>query len=367
MTSDSLRLDHGHRRSAAQAARAARRRPTLPLAGLLGGLAAGLVAGLVSSGPAAAGPLTTGEILRQFNVVSLGSMASWSNVEGRGYVGGSLHGGQFHTRTTAPASALDELVVGGSLSGNVKLDNGGDATVGGSGSGVLEMNAGPGGSGTATFGGTYDGTFNQGNRIENAPIDLPGFASTLSATSGDLAALGGSAPTIDGSVGRFELAPDADGLAVYDIADGGAFFGAVNEIDFALNGAETVIVNVGGSALAMADNFLGGPFDAAPHVLWNFHEATSLTFWRQFFGSVLAPEAFVMNFSAIEGTLVAGRLKQLAQVHLQPFEGSLPGSETGPGTPPVEVPAPGSLALLLAGLGLLWLVVACTRPGALRA
>ena len=329
-------------------------RPLAPVA-----TAALLAAALLSAAalPAhAASPMTASEILNQFNVVVFGNASSTSSVEGRTYIGGNLSGGDYTTRNYAPLSIYDELVVGGNIGGNIKVNNGGDATIGGSGSGVLEMNGGSPavGNRTATFGGAYTGTFNQGTRLHNQLVDIPDFAPVLTAASLDLAALPGFAPTIqNGNKGVFDLAPDSTGLTVYDIADGAGFFGAINEISLSLAGADMVVVNVGGASLSIADNFLGGPFAAAPHIVWNFYEATSLILSTQFFGSVLAPLAMVTNTSAIEGTLVAGSLTQHAQIHLHAMIGTIPSSITS------QVPEAGSLAL--AGLGLAGLAVAGRR------
>ena len=328
-------------------------------------LSAGLLsAGLLSAGLLATGagatPLTASEILGQFNLVVLGSSSSTSSVEGRSFIGGSLSGGDYNTRSYAPASAYDELVVGGSISGNIKVNNGGDATIGGSGSGVLEMNGGSVGNRTATFGGVYAGTFNQGTKLQNQAVTIPDFGTVLKAASLDLAGLGGSAPLVqNGNKGMFNRAADSTGITVYDIADGAGFFGAINEIQLSLAGASMVIVNVAGSNLTINDNFLGGPFAAASHVVWNFYEATALTLSTQFFGSVLAPLAMVTNTSAIEGTLVAGALNQRAQIHLQTMIGIIPSSIT------TQVPEAGSLAI--AGLGMLGLCVAGRRRKAARA
>ena len=67
------------------------------------------------------------------------------------------------------------------------------------------------------------------------------------------------------------------------------------------------------------------PLAAAPNVLWNFYEATSLVFDRQFIGSVLAPYANVTVSNSLEGTLVSSNATINGRIGLQPYAGSLPG------------------------------------------
>ncbi|CAN0450483.1 unnamed protein product, partial [Discosporangium mesarthrocarpum] len=316
-------------------------------------LALGISAGLAA--PAAADPMSAGDVLEQYNLVVLGSATSTSSVEGRAFIGGSLHGGDYVTRTNFAASDYDELIVGGALTGNINVNNGGDVTVGGSGSGVLNMNGGSVGSRTATFGGAYAGVFNMGTKIENqgAGVAIPDFGSLMIDLSGALAGMAGT-DTASVSGNKAIFSPTTTGTAVFDIADGAGFFGAINEIELSLGTADMIIVNVAGSSLNLEDNFLGGPFAAASHVVWNFHEATDLTLSRQFFGTVLAPFAAVTNYSAVEGSLVAGSLTQRAQVHLQPVD--LPTVPTNI----TDVPEAGALAIL--GLGLVSLAAAGWRP-----
>src|SRR5690606_11552226 len=100
-------------------------------------------------------------------------------------------------------------------------------------------------------------------------------------------------------------------LAVFDIADGAAFFGSISEIAFNLNGAETIVINVGGLDLDVAENFIGGiGAQIAGVAIWNFYEAVSLDVDRAFFGSILAPYAQLRNMNALNGSVVAHSMTQ---------------------------------------------------------
>jgi choice-of-anchor A domain-containing protein len=94
-------------------------------------------------------------------------------------------------------------------------------------------------------------------------------------------------------------------------------------------------------ALSNSVNF-SNPTGYAATVLWNFVNATNLTFSNEFGGSVLAPLAAVTNNGPIDGTLVAASYSGNGELHSHPFTGTLPGQ-----TP---APEPASLALLGSGL-----------------
>jgi choice-of-anchor A domain-containing protein len=216
--------------------------------------------------------------------------------------------------------------------------------------------------GKAYIGGRITGTVN-GQKQTGAAVGVPdGFEATLRALSLDLAALDansavGFSKFSPNRKATFEAAPDADGLAVFDIADGAAFFASIGEITFNLNGAETIVLNVGGLALDVAENFLGGlGAQIAGHAIWNFYEAVSLDFDREFFGSVLAPYAQVKNTNALNGSIAVGSLIQRGAVRLPGFGGSLPDFSAPAAAELVvaDVPEPAAgLALLTGGFALL--------------
>lgn len=260
---------------------------------------------------------------------------------------------QVNSKGTSPTSDYDELIVEGDVTGGtVNLNNGGDASVGGDVSNsVFELNAGGGNpSGTLRAGGAITAVANQGTKIPGLAGE-PAFearfpedvGSALMNTSSSLTSLSGVGPTVSGNRATFNAAP-TNGTTVYSFDF--SLFDSISEIDLALNGANTVIMNVSGLGGTLADNFLGGPFDAAPHTLWNFSEAETLDFTRQFFGSVLAPNATATHTTSIEGTLAVMAATLRGEVHLQPYQGDLPQ----------PIPLPAGLPLMAAGVGALALM-----------
>jgi choice-of-anchor A domain-containing protein len=299
------------------------------------------------SSAAMAASLDAGQLLSQFNLITLQDLSFSSHSNGRVYVGGDFtaQNSVIYDRNNGPASDYDELLVRGSVTGsNLQVNNAGNMAVGGDVTlGVLELN----GHGTANVGGALNALANQGTKNQHvANIDnffpenvgsvLQGASAALSAlASNAAAALSGNKMTLSGAA--------ASGTqAVFNLAF--ADFSLINEIELALNGATSMIINVSGAGGTLEDNFLGASRAAAPGVIWNFYEAKDLTFNRTFEGSVLAAYADVTsNYSNFEGTLVAMNAKLTGEMHAQYYTGALPQVDA---PPPASVPLPAGLPLL---------------------
>lgn len=299
--------------------------------------AAALTVGATVTTGASATALTTEDILSQFNLVTFGNVSGTSQVDGRSLIGGNLASSWMvfnQSSRAATPSAFAALTVGGNISGGAHVNNGGNAVVAGNVD-MLNMN----GKGSAIVGGT--GTV-QGGPVVRGLAFVPTFEEGLKESSAALAMLAGVQPTVvNKNKAVFDAAPTG-GTTVYSLSLD--FFSLVNEVQLALNGADTVIINVSGKSATLADNFLGNAVAAAPNVLWNFYEATSLVFDRQFVGSVIAPYADVTVRNSLEGTLVASSATINGRVGAQPFAGNLPDAA------PTAVPAPAALPVFLAGL-----------------
>ena len=345
------------------------------------------VAGL-ASGSANAVPLSSSEILKQFNTVVLGSATSSSHTDGRTYVGGALSGGDYvqHINQT-PQSSYAGLTVAGSAS-NVKV-NGLGAVVGGGlsnstvnhGSSVIKGGVSNSNlNGAAYVEGSSSGNFNGGklttpdevmvaNLVASTSTD---FRSVLGGLSDSLKTLGstGSSVTFDGNLAIFNAVVNGDGLAVFDLTAIDTVLFSKGEFRFNLNGASSVILNTDVKSANISANFLGGSAQQdGSKLLWNFYNATDLTINNQWGGSLLATGAYLTNNQNIEGGVFVNGLDQRGEIHLQSFTGTLGGNggNGGDGAPAASVPEPGSMALFAAGLGVMgWLSRRARRPSAPR-
>ena len=304
--------------------------------------------------PAHATTLDAGQLLSQFNLITLNDLTFSSHTNGRVYVGGDFvaNNSVIYDRNDGPTSSFDELIVKGSVSGsNLQVNNTGNIAVGGSVTlGVLELN----GHGTANIGGTLSATANQGTKNQNVanivdyvPQDV---AATLQGASASLASLTSNATAVM-SYGKMVLDGSAasGAQAVFNLAF--SDFDLVGEVELALSGATSMIINVSGTGGALADNFLGASRMAASGVIWNFYQATEIDFTRTFEGSVLAPMADVTSaYSNFEGTLVARTANLTGEVHAQYYTGTIPAVAA----PTISaVPLPAGMPLLAGGLALL--------------
>lgn len=316
-----------------------------------------------------AAPLSGGEVLQQFNLVVFGDARSSSHVDGRSYIGGNLQGGDYVQHPgDMSASAYAGLVVGGNAAGlNV---NGGGISVGGdlSSANINQGNAYVGGDasnvnfngGSAYVGGTASGSnFNGGRSTSAAAQASPdGIEDTLRDLSRQLAGLADTGGTvrIDGNRASFSAVANTDGLAVFDLGAIDAALFKAGEFAFDTGGADLVIFNVDALVVDIVANFLAGSAQTlGSRLVWNFYNATDITLYSQFGGTVLAPHAVLTNYNNIEGSVVVNSLAQYGEIHLQALAGDLPPNGH-------TVPEPGSLMLGLAALPALLATTRRRRP-----
>lgn len=318
----------------------------------------------------AAPPVAGLDGMREWNLIVLGDLQSSSEVEGRTFVGGNLTGNssnyQIRTPAPSPTGQPGLTVVGDVVGGAKNLNNGSGAIVGGNVSSGFNLN---GAAQTVKVGGTISNTNVNQNIVQSGlAASDPDFAagldqqkslltSSLTDLSHTLSTLdSNSAVTIGGNRATFNAAPDAQGVAVFNItADQ---LDSIGEIDFKLNGADTAIVNVSGKSILLNDNFLGGTNNLGEHVIWNFAEADTLNLTTAWGGSVLAPRAAATTGNYIQGSAVFGSLVQNGEMHIGTYNGGYTpplGPPAGGGSSGGAVPVPidgawGLFALGLAGL-----------------
>ncbi len=286
-----------------------------------------------------------------------GDLKNGSNLNmngGKLTVGGNLQSGVNYN-----LNAGSDLAVGGNLASGTNLNNSHVVDVTGNISASMSVNGA-----TIRYGGSLSGTLNNlnGGSVQNVPVPppaiaaIPDFEQVLKDLSGDLNA---KAPE-DAGVGvaanraTFSVTDvDGDDFALLSIANGQSFFASIGEVAFmGLESVDTLVINVGGTSLSIAENFLSDAMfsqksDIATKVIWNFYEATSIAFGAEFWGTVLAPYASVSNNNALNGSVVVASFTQGGEVHLPVFGGEIPGTDT---PPPTQVPEPGAALLLLGGL-----------------
>jgi choice-of-anchor A domain-containing protein len=284
------------------------------------------------------------------------------------FVGGSNSGG-------INANGGASIAINGNNSANMNLNGGGTVAVNGSNSGTVSLNGG-----TFTYVGNQTGNLNLNGGAQaikatsltlTAPAStLASFASTYQApltslsTQLDTLAANSIATSANQAI-AFNARPDATGTAVFDINS--SFLTTNSTVTINLDGATSVIINVNVDSCVSAScvfslpnslNF-ANPTGYASNVLWNFVNATGLTFPNEIGGSVLAPLAAVTNNAPIDGTLVANSYAGNGELRSYPFTGSLPNGSTTPvsgGSAGVAVTEPGSLTLVAAALSALFLV-----------
>lgn len=323
------------------------------------------LAGVALAKPALADTLSAQQLLGQFNTIVLGTLTSNSGeTDGRAFVGGNLNGSTFsaggHGVVSSPYNAL---IVDGDVDTSNLAVGGGGFNIGGSVNGTLNGNGASAGTtssigknvngnvslnGTLQVGGikTANGNVNNaavtyGAAVSTDPLPVSVFG-TLNALSATLAGLAPTGTvTQSNGVLTFTAQQGATGTVIFNIS--ASQLDEATAFSFDLGKAQAIINVTGGGSITDNVNATGNPQD----LLWNFGDATSLDIVHGLEGTVLATDADVTISANMEGTLVAGDATLDAEIHSDPFAGTLPDGGTTP------VPEPASGAVVLAGLGML--------------
>jgi choice-of-anchor A domain-containing protein len=275
------------------------------------------------------------------------------------YVGGTV--GAINVSGSASVS------INGNNSANLNLNGGGTVALAGSNTGTISMNGG-----SLTYTGNQNGNLNLNNGATAAKVSSLSLTAPVSSTLGSFAstfqtpltnlstqlnsvAANSTATSSNGAI-SFNARPDTTGTAVFDINS--SLLTTNSTVTMTLNNAASVIINVNvdscvsnncAFSLPASLNF-NNPTGYAATVLWNFVNATNLTFPNEFGGSVLAPLAGVTNNAPIDGTLVAASYTGNGELHSHPYTGTFPGSASPSGSGAAAAPEPASLALIGTGL-----------------
>ncbi len=265
--------------------------------------------------------------INDWNLMVFGNHQISSNVEGKVMVRGTLTGtGDVGTRLTPASSYAGQttLLVGGAVNvGNIQLQAG-NLRHGGTFSGNVNFNGGGNRASSATALSTANAAYGE----------ITGIASFLAGQSAtDTISIPGSASPVN-----IVAHPRPDGVAIINIPGGLLSSSNVQQLDINFNGATSVIFNVTGTNVSISGgNFVGAMADPAnaSRMLWNFHQASTISVQRMITGAFIAPNANVTNTSTIVGVTAVNNFTQNAQVHVPLYTGF--------------IPAPGAMALLAMG------------------
>lgn len=195
-------------------------------------------------------------------------------------------------------------------------------------------------------------------KSSTSPIDFNATAAYYKALSANLSQVGatGSVASLYSGV---KLTGSGNGkVDVFNVSESMFRTSSSWTLD-KLSAGETLIFNVSGNSATFNDGGISFEPLTGYNVLFNFYEATSVNV-KGVIGSVLAPKAAVTaDWGVINGTVIVDRWASTIQVNANHYfvATELAGFNDGAhATVPHNVPEPGSLALLLGGLGVAALV-----------
>lgn len=301
-----------------------------------------LTAALATTG-AHAGVLDIGSVMGGANVFTVGNFtANSSDVEGAIVSGGNVSIASYAVNQNGKAAYGGYAVAAG---GNLFLQNGA----------ISNGKTYAGGTTTLSNAAQTPGT-------TISPVDFAVAAQQFKDIASGLSLVASTGTVTRQYSANKVTGSGKGGVDVFNV-NADFFNGGDNWMLSGLSAGQTLIFNISGKQ----GGFNGGNIGFEPlsgyNVLFNFYEAETVNV-KGIIGSVLAPYATVENgWGVINGQVVADTWSSSVQVnsnhYFKPVD--VAGFELVKNTPPVEVPEPGTLALMLAGAAGIAGVVASRR------
>lgn len=272
-------------------------------------------------------------IVTDYNLFVKGNYTTTSEVDGKSLIGGSVFGpaANFAIKLTPAIDYIntDTLIIGGNLNLTNTQLNAGNLLISGSVNGNVNFNGG--GSQTTS---------------PSALAIAQAAAAQVDQTSAFLASLSAthSITIPNGQPGPVNINA-GPGISVFNISGSQLLNNTfVQQIGLNMNGADSVIINVSGTNINYTNGNQVGEFTQAfaqSHVLWNFFEAETLNLGAfQFNGAVLAPFAAVQFDGGINGSVAVESLDAKGEVRHPVYEGFIPA----PGAASLAMVAAASIA-----------------------
>jgi len=225
------------------------------------------------------------ELLSDYNVIVFNDLDSNVDIAGRAFIGGQVFGESSTYGTQLPQGQnIDALTVIGDISGGPKnINNGGNLRHGGEVSSQVNLNGG-------------------GQRISDDTLSIISEQAALLSLSAGLSDI------------------ESNSIAQIPVFRNDR----VQQIEVNANGAQAIIVNIGGADIDFTrGNFVGAVQnnETRQKIIWNFHEATDLFFDRAVHGTVLAPNAHLLNRTNVHGAVVVDSFQARGPISLPSFNG----------------------------------------------
>ncbi|MGH8855312.1 MAG: choice-of-anchor A family protein, partial [Telluria sp.] len=287
----------------------------------------------LTAGGAQAGLVDLGSKMGGANIYTLGNFsARSSDVEGALISGGNVNVSSYSINYNNQAAYGTHAVI---AKGDIKL----------SGGSIEHGKMYSGGTATLEYAATPE-------RTAASPFDFADASAYYLNMSSDLAKVAGTGSVSTLWSGVVVSGSGKGGVDVFNVSADMFRSSSSWTLDKLIAG-QTLIFNVSGENATFNDGGISFEPLRDYNVLFNFYDAKTLNV-KGIIGSVLAPKASVTaDWGVINGQVVVDTWNSTIQVNSNHYFAAREVAGYAGGTPPANVPEPGTAMLLLAGAGLL--------------